>query len=410
MVRFKNKNSISWKIKKFIKNWFLIDLLALIYFILEFFYRKNPNRILFFFGKEEAFADNSRVLFEYMHHKADNELVLFIYKKELYLQLKELYPENTHYAYSLKGLFCFLKSRIIILSYGTDKLYFFPYYFNLRYKTVIQLWHGSLFKRLGFQVTGWNKIKGEKELQKFSKFIACSSLERFMISSCFNMHIDDIWITDYPRNDKLFQTNKQIINEFPYLDKKVILYAPTWREEGRKTVFFPFEDVNLKIIQSFLEETDSYLLIRTHREEMDNFRKIHEISFQESNRIIGAGREIFPHTEDLLPYVDILITDYSGIYNDFLLLNRPIIFIPYDIDDYSTYRGVLFDYNKFTAGPKITSQKHFLTEIRSYYNNWDKDKELRVEMQKTFHDNIDGNACERILLKLKTHINYFKDS
>jgi CDP-glycerol glycerophosphotransferase (TagB/SpsB family) len=401
MAKYKNKTSLKWQIKRVFKNWFLLDLLAFTFYVFDIFFKKNEKRLLFIFGKEENYADNSRILFEYLNKEKDLEVLLFIYKKDLYENLKKDFPDQTYYAYSFKGLFIFLQTNRIVISYGLDKLYFFPYYLSIRYKTIIQLWHGSLFKRLGFQTKGWNKIKSKKELQQFSKFIACSSLERFMISSCFNLNIDDILITDYPRNDKLFHPDKGLVEKHPYLQKKIILYAPTWREEGRKTIFFPFEDANLSEIQKVLEDTDSYILVRGHREEMDQIRNKYGLSIDECNRIVLADQVNFPFTEELLPYVDILVTDYSGIYIDFLLLNRPVLFIPYDLDDYSTYRGVLFDYNKFTAGPKVSTQKEFLEEIKMYIQNPKKDEDLRVKMQEIFHDNIDGKACERILLKLK---------
>lgn len=406
MTKYKNKTSLKWKIKRIIKNFFLLDLLAFVYQILDVFFKKNEKRLLFIFGKEEVYADNSRRLFEYLNKDNRQEVLLFVYKKDLYENLKKSFPTKTYYAYSFQGLFIFLKTRRIVISFGLDKLYFFPYYLSIRNKTIIQLWHGGLFKRLGFQIKDWNKTKNKKEFQQFSKFIACSSFERFMISSCFNMNIDDIWITDYPRNDKLFHANEDLLKKHPYLRKKIILYAPTWREEGRQTQFFPFKDADLHKIQNMLEDTDSYLLIRGHREEMDAIQNKYGLSIKECNRILLADQINFPFTEELLPFVDILVTDYSGIYNDFLLLNRPMLFIPYDLEDYSTYRGVLFDYNKFTAGPKISTQKEFLEEIKNYIHNPKKDEELRIEMQKIFHDNPDGNASERIVSKIKDIVSF----
>jgi len=400
MVRKKKRNTLAWKIKGIVKNYLLLDALFLVYAIFDKLLTKN-NTILFVFTKDEKFVDNSMYLFKYMHEKNNEDIQLFIYNKVLYEQLKKEYPDKLLYAYSKKGFLAFLKSKTVILSTGLDKLLFNPYYLNPKQKTIIQLWHGSLFKRLGFQVADWNKKKNKKELQRFSKFIACSTLEQFMIASCFDMNVDDIWITDYPRNDNLLEPTKDLTQEFPYLKHKTILYAPTWREEGRDTKFFPFEDVDLLEIQKFLELNDAYLLIRGHKEEVDRINDTYNLSLGETNRIIPADQSVFPKGDELLPFVDILITDYSGIYNDFLLLNRPVIFIPYDIEDYSTYRGVLFDYDKFTAGPKVYKQKELLLNLKCYLDQPDKDIELRKRLMSVFHDSTISKASQAIYSKIK---------
>lgn len=401
MIRNKNRKSIIWDLKRLIKNYFLLDFLYVVYFFLEKVTRKEKNQLLFLFTKRDRFADNSRYLFEYMYENSEQQLILFFYCRTLYKEMQLKYPENSIYAFSFKGFLIFLRTKFIVISTGLDKLYFFPYFLHPNNKKIIQLWHGTTFKRLGFQVPGWNKVKNRKELQKFSKFVVCSSLERFMVSSCFYMKIDNIWITDYPRNDKLFNISRELLKQHEYLNKKTILYAPTWREEGRETKFFPFDDVNISALQAFLEANDAYLLIRGHREELDRIKDHYNLSLENTNRIKSADQFIFPDVEKLLPYIDILITDYSAIYTDYLLLNRPIIFVPYDIEDYCTYRGVMLDYQKYTAGPKVSSQKEFISVIQDYFDNPNKDEDLRLNLQKTFHDNNDGKACRRIASKIE---------
>ena len=118
------------------------------------------------------------------------------------------------------------------------------------------------------------------------------------------------------------------------------------------------------------------------------------------SHIISGNYNIFPYTEFLLPYVDILITDYSGMYSDFQLLNRPMIFIPYDLEEYSTYTGVTVNYDKFTAGPCVSSQKEFIAALSGYLHDSKKDESLRLKIMDFFHDYQDGKACERIQAEL----------
>ena len=101
-----------------------------------------------------------------------------------------------------------------------------------------------------------------------------------------------------------------------------------------------------------------------------------------------------------------LITDYSSIHYDYLLIDRPILFIPYDINEYiKNTSGFNCNYNDFTAGPKITNGKDFFNSIKhalcdkSYYS--EERKRVR-ELVHTYHDN---NSSERSYSALKNLIN-----
>ena len=400
MAKYKNKGSLLWKIKRFIKNRILLDLMAIVFYILDKIHIKVENSILYFFQFGEKLSDNSIYLFNYLEKNSDYNQLLFTVDKKVYNTYKSIYHEKVVYGLSYKGLRVFLKSKNIIISTGIDKLSFYPYYLSVKTKNIIQLWHGSLFKRLGFQVKNWRKIKQRKEYQPFTSFIACSTLEKFMVASCFNMPIDNVWVTNYPRNDYVLNPTNDLTIKYPILKNKIILYAPTWREEGHKIDFFPFKDVDIMEIQSFLEKNDAYLLIRGHTEEMELIANQYNLDLNKTDRIISAHQGIFPKTEQLLPYVDILITDYSGINIDFLLLNRPIIYIPYDLETYKSYRGILYDYDDFIAGPKVFNQNDFIAELKGYIDNPTKDSDLRIKKQLQFHNNIDGKACERIKNKI----------
>ena len=130
------------------------------------------------------------------------------------------------------------------------------------------------------------------------------------------MHIDDVWITGTPRNDYLLSPNNELTKKYQYLNKKVVLYAPTWREYGEHSQFFPFNDKDLRSLNIFLEDQDTYLLIRGHREEMNRITE--NYGQKKFSRILPAHQEIFPDAQRLLAHVDVLVTDYSSIYLDFL--------------------------------------------------------------------------------------------
>ena len=104
------------------------------------------------------------------------------------------------------------------------------------------------------------------------------------------------------------------------------------------------------------------------------------------------GYDEYPETRDLMIYSDILITDYSSIFIDYLLLEKPIIFYTFDLREYEKLRGLVIDYDNdiHTPGPKINS----LSEIFSIDNNF-----IKYDLSKSkhfFHKYVDGNSCERI--------------
>jgi CDP-glycerol glycerophosphotransferase (TagB/SpsB family) len=106
-----------------------------------------------------------------------------------------------------------------------------------------------------------------------------------------------------------------------------------------------------------------------------------------------------------LDEIEILITDYSGVYFDFLLLNRPIIFYPYDYGYYkNSNRGFLLNYAKNTAGKKVYNITDLKKELLNILIGNDNYKKERIKMKKRFFKYIDGRSSERLttqLLKIK---------
>jgi len=292
----------------------------------------------------------------------------------------------------------FLKTKNIVISHGSDASYFFPYFLDVKSKNIVNLWHGIPLKRLSLQVKGIRESKSRSRFQKFTSICAASTFEQFLLASCFEMHIDDIWITGTPRNDYLLYPNNELLQEHSYLNKKVILYAPTWREYGDRSSFFPFEDKDLKRLNAFLETQDAYLLMRGHREELERISE--NYGEEKLSRILPSHQKIFPDAQRLLAHVDVLVTDYSSIYLDFLLLDKPMIFIPYDLEQYQSYRGFLFDYDTHTPGDKVGTQAEFMESIDRALNKPELGAIERAQMKNLFHTYEDGKSSERILAQI----------
>jgi len=335
-----------------------------------------------------------------MRQKDDFNSILFTANRSLYTALQEKFPGEVVYAWSLKGFFLFLRTKNVIISYGTSAAPFFPYYLHEKCKNIIYLGHGTPVKRIGFQTNVWNEYGKSYQLQKYSYLTACSDIDSLMLASGFRATLDRIWITGMPRYDYLLRENNksdELLEKNPYLDKKIILYAPTWRDGGSNTQFFPFDDFSTELLDKFLIKNDVHLLIRGHKESVNRKSLDRDKDLFSLDRVIKAEQDTFPDVTELLPFIDILITDYSSILVDFLLFDRPIAFIPYDLEDYNQNKGLLLDFEQYTPGRKIYSMSDFILGMQAYLDDSKLDCEWRADVKKLYHK-FDGNGnCERIV-------------
>lgn len=373
------------------------------YFFIEKLVPKNKSIALFFLTEKNYF-DNSKYLFEYMRLKNDFNSILFTPHKALYKQLQEKFPGEVVYAWSFKGFILFLRSKHVIISYGISAAAFAPYYLHTKCKNIIYLGHGTPMKKMGLQTAVWRKYGKQKQIQGYSYMVGSSPLEQIIHAAGFNMDMNDIWVTGLPRNDYLTDPehlNTDLLLKNPFLDRKIILYAPTWREEGHKTHFFPFEDFNADQLSKFLEEEDAYILVRGHKEDIKrkSVQKTHD--FFSIERVIKADQDRFADVYDLLPYVDILVTDYSSLWIDYLLLDRPVVFLPYDLEEYSQYKGFFINFDENSPGAKSESQKEFITHLKRYFDQPLTHAKWRKKIRDMYHTYQDNGSCERVYNEIR---------
>ncbi|HON18758.1 MAG TPA: CDP-glycerol glycerophosphotransferase family protein [Salinivirgaceae bacterium] len=391
------------KVKKIFTVALIIPAIRLFWNGVRFFSKQN-KQIILFFHTEKVFYDNSKLLFEFLIAKGDNNSFLLLKNRKLYLSLQEKYPNRVFYTKSIQGFNLFRKSPNIVISYGTSAIEFFPYYLNAKKQNIIYLGHGIPMKKIGRQVARWSSPFFEKLLQSYTYATCNSLLERFVLASSFKLLVDNVWITGTPRSDKLFSSRPKVNpleSVIPFPDSKVVLYAPTWRELGNSTGFFPFPDFDANKLLHYLESKNIVILLRGHKEEIKNAGGRFSGSKFQHKRIVAANQDVFPDVVDILPFVDILVTDYSGMYFDFLPFNRPVIFIPYDLNEYNKYKGLLFPYNEYMIGEKVLTQSDFIAALEKGILEPEKDAERRMEIMKLFYNHRDTNSCERIYEKIK---------
>jgi len=362
--------------------------------LLDYFYPKDDKTIIFGSDSTWSISGDPKAMFEYMRSHYPKYKVFFFTQKPT--ERGHVNPK------SIESLFIFLRARYGVSSNGMADFGEFRW---SRKKIVLATWHAISMKTVGYTERGRTSLH-KQNIEKYTKSTAgaiASSRHDAAISCLMFGFGGRIFLTGHPRNDRLLReqsfgkkTLKQII---PHLNGKerIILYAPTFRGGGTtgqvmKTRFFPFPDFSSQQLSKFLDEQNMVLLIRKHSADT-----ISGVDF-EDKRIVNFNHDKCPDVNNILPDVDYLITDYSSIGYDFLLLDRPMMFIPYDLEDYQKYRGLIIDnYNFWTPGPKLSSFKEFLDYIQQCQQDNDPFREARHELNKVINSYQTENSIPRVL-------------
>jgi CDP-glycerol glycerophosphotransferase (TagB/SpsB family) len=377
----------------------ILELFKIVLPILDFLFPKDKQKIIFSlkFGR---YSDNSKYLYEYMILNTNYNPIWLAENKIVKENILEKFPKaNVCLRYSIRGLIHSLNAKYYIFSYSILDNWYFSFFSNRTIK--IMLWHAITLKKYGtLDKKSTSKIisKYLKETKKYDLAIASSLADSCTTSLCQGINYQKVSITGLPRND-IFYNSIKIVKEKRYeniLNKKIILYAPTFRDFGT-TMFFPFESFDFKILNQLLISSDAYLLLRPHQNDFKNQVAIEKLSNSFGDRFILANNTFIEDLQILLPFVNIVITDYSSIYIDLLLKDVAPIFIAYDLDEYEKVRGLAYDYELVTPGPKVSTQQEFIDAIKDALNGAEQYKEQRKFVKKMFHKYDDGQACKRIV-------------
>jgi CDP-glycerol glycerophosphotransferase len=168
------------------------------------------------------------------------------------------------------------------------------------------------------------------------------------LSKAFLVPIKNIIKSGYPRNDIFFKQEKEDIIlswDHKFNNPKKIIYLPTFRSTTENTDFFnEYSYDELKLIE-VLEKHNAIFITKGH------FCDNQISSSTKSDRIINLSDSDLKEINPILKHFDVMLTDYSGVYFDFLLTLKPIIFTAFDLDAYKQTTGINFDYNALVSGP-----------------------------------------------------------
>ena len=269
---------------------------------------------------------------------------------------------------------------------------------------ILSTWHGTPLKRLVFDMDDVHSATPQyknivyRQTREWNYLLSDNPFSTEKFQSCFLFEREKILEAGYPANDPLYAPDKE---EYALKikkklgipeDKKVILYAPTWRDDNFFEAGQYGFDLDLDLNRLQKEFGDEYVvLLRLHYfvvEKMD-------LSKYGDFTINGCD---YDDITDLYLVSDILMTDYSSVFFDYANLERPILFFTYDIEKYrDVLRGFYLDMEKDLPGPLLLTNDDVVEAIK----NIDQIKEQYKDRYKEFYDRFccidDGNAAKRVV-------------
>lgn len=373
----------------------MLKYLKIIYsYILYEFSKRNRDIVVFSGYNNMKYNFNSKYLFEYfINNHSEIEAYFVINDSSLRNKLnKEIGPYfiTTNKIRDLKLLFF---AFTWITSGGLPIR--IPYV--NRNRVVVNLWHGLPFKGIGLLNKENTFIQNILIRFIYSNYdlIACTSeLFQQIMSKSFAVDINHVKILGQAWNDQLWNKNDKFsILSNIYGDKlpsfeKVFLYAPTWRN-GRSTEFFPFEKFSIDELEYKLEIDQMIICLRTHQLDVNAMKK-----YSVCKRVLLMNEDKVVDIMSIINIFDGLISDYSGIIFDYLLLDRPIILIPYDKECYISERNVNFDFSLFEFNIIPRYQSDFFEQLDLVKQNYIPSKK-QIRFKSIVHYYMDDLSCFR---------------
>jgi len=327
-------------------------------YILSFLFPRKQNRWVF--GTNVGFADNAKYLFIATTANKKIDSCWITQQKSLSKELQKK-GFRAFYKYSFQGLKYCLTASKYIFTYHSHDINFFT---SGRARKV-NLWHGVGIKKgsqdINKAMPHWlSKLLLPHLYEHTDMFLSTSPLMNEHFSKTHNL-ADNCLIYEYmyPRCSFLMMPKDEILNHIKQYEtsniynfvkqlqqyKKVFIYMPTWRINLKEN-FIEESHLDFQQIQNLMQQQNGIFLLKLHPAVKIQLQH----SIFPNIRIINSKQDIYP----ILPFTDVLITDYSSIYYDYILQdNKQAILFPFDIEEYRKHSDELaFDYDTYTPAKR----------------------------------------------------------
>jgi len=383
----------------FLKKIF-VGLFGMFSLILDYIITKDPT-IVICIDQGKQWSGNSKAIFDHIG-STGHGLHGFRYQRSSQPEPED--PRCLAGWWRPRTIWILLRAKTIVMTHGLNSLS--PFRFSNR-KFFVETWHGVPLKGQQFTEATPKPQELKQTRRNWERYvdvlIAPSRIAAYSMCSSCMLDPRRVFYCGQARNDILFRTvgASQVIRELaptiPHYEK-VILYCPTFRDASEVRLF-PFPDLSVIDLAEFLEDRDAVILIRGHT------RGPAGSEGYPTNRFVMFDQSVCADVNVVLPEVDVLITDYSSIYFDFLLLDRPIVFVPYDLEQYQRERGfVIDDYDFWTPGKKVHRYREFISAVGDALESPEIEAERRQTISRLMNYYQDGESCEEIVQLIKQRI------
>ena len=348
----------------------------------------KENRVLFISDVRENIGGNLEFIYNYL---GDQYEKVVSFKKDTRTK-RNIKDKIEMVKYLSTSKYIFLEEIVQATSYLKVR----------KGQELIQLWHAAgAYKRFGHSRESTDLTRIHKGYKKYTKAITSSEAIRPCYAEAFGMDLEKVQATGSPRTDLFFdeeykrKKKEEIYNKYPFLkDKKVILFAPTYRGTQARNAHYDMEMLNLDKIYEKLKNENCIFIFKWHPYLYNNIvRKNNEVykeylKYPEFYYDLSDERDI----NDLLLVTDILITDYSSVIFDYVFMNKPIIYFTYDEEEYiNNGRGLYFTFKEYVYGLVTKNDDELISAILKD----DMMLEKREVFKEKFLGACDGNSTKK---------------
>ena len=304
--------------------------------------KKNKRIVLY---SNWGFRDNLRTLYQYLVDNGYQEEYEIICASNDFYHLEK--EKDVKYVSIYRGLYYFLTSKYFFYSFGKYPIKPAPN------QMVVNLWHGMPLKKIGNLEVGMEEI----DYNFFTKLVSSSALFTPIMKAAFKAEDNQILLVGNIRNDEIFKKEKE----------KNIIWMPTYRNsnnyhDSQEALIFSLGEEDFSKIQQILSKHDYQLYIKLHPLEES---RLH-VQMNHSNIHLLTEEIISEQYDTLYTFLgttSALITDYSSVFLDYYLLNRPVAFTINDYEEYKDKRGFVFEDVKSLMVGSVIRDSHDLLEF-----------------------------------------------
>lgn len=295
--------------------------------------------------------------------------------------------------------------------YATSRLVFvedafFPLFANYPRKgtEVIQLWHAcGAFKKWGYSTADLKWGADRKSLERYpihNTYTAVTVSAESVIpyyAEAFNCPESIIKPLGVPRTDIYFDSKfvssarGEMLKKFPQIgDRRIILYAPTFRGNS---ILKSYMDLKLDIERMNAELSEDFVLLyKLHPQTAKSFSLSAEEREKYADFVFDVSKDV--RIDLAMCAADMLISDYSSVIFEYSLLDRPMIFFAYDLEEYDRDRSFYNKYEDFVPGPIVRDTEGIISAVRQAQSGFD--RAVTENFRNNFMDACDGHSTVRI--------------